>query len=858
MRTLDLSVGQRIGAGFAAVMVLLAAEIGVAVSGLARIDRIQERFATEVEPAVRATEALEHSVLLRAIATRNLVLTQDEVARDAYDRALSAGYAAVERLAHLELEGEARTARDLVERAAVAHVRATDRFLELLDRGAGAEALAAGERDLAAARQRLLGRIAELASMQAAREAAGRAEADAARADVRRALVGFAALVAIALAVTAALTVRAVRGPADALVRAARALEGGEYGLALAAPGAAGGPPSRDELREVARAFARMAAVLRDREDRLAADGRLAATVGSTLDLGEMATAGVREMVHHAGADVGAVYVLDREGLRLTRVAGVCLGAGAEDLPAREGFLGEAIRGGGPVALRDVPEDTPFRLAVGAGWIVPRVLVACPLVFGGETLGVAVVAGVHGPREDALPFLERAARQLAVGTHNALAHARSERLASDLLDANERLQAQNEALQGQAREIRAQAAALEAQAMEIERHNAALRAAGEAAGDRARSLEDLDRRKDEFLATLSHELRNPMAAIANAARVLEGRGRAGGREVQVISRQVHHLGRLVDDLLDLSRITHGRIELRRKRLDAREPIERAAEAVRPRAEAKDVRLRLALGQAPLAVDADPARIEQVVSNLLLNAVKYTPQGGRIDVRAEERDGGIEVRVRDTGAGIAADLLPRLFQPFTQGQRTDAAEQGLGLGLALVRRLVELHGGAVEAQSEGEGRGSTFVVRLPAARAAEVERPRPAAPASAGGLRILVVDDNEDVADTMAEMLRFFGHDPEIAYDPHEGLRACLARPPDVALLDIGLPGMDGYELARAIRSRLPSGARTRLVAVTGYGHAEDRARSWDAGFDLHLVKPVDPDALREALEAFAERAQPAA
>jgi signal transduction histidine kinase/CheY-like chemotaxis protein/CHASE3 domain sensor protein len=855
----DLSVGQRIGAGFAAVMLLVAAEIGLALSGLDRIAAIQDRLTSEVEPAVRATDELARSVLVRAAAVRNFVLTRDRSYRDAYERALAGGHGALERLGAVPLDADGRMARELVERAAAAHVRLTERFLADVERRTSPQALATSERDLAAARERLLARVNDLGATMNAREAAARAEVSDARGAVRRALVGFAALVLAALALTAGVTVHGVRGPAHGLVRAARALEAGDFGPALAlAPAGAGRPAPRDELREAAGAFARMARGLRDREDRLAADGRVAAAVGSSLDLGAVASAALAEMVGHAGADVGAVYVLEGGRTTLRRVAGVRLGEDADLLPADDGLLGEAMRGGTALVVRDVPPDGPFRLRIGTATIAPRALAACPLAFGGETLGVAVVAAVGDLREGALPFLERSARQLAVGTQNALAHARSEHLAAEVLDANRRLQAKNEELHAQGAEIRAQAHEIEAQAAEIARRNEVLDAARAAAGDRARSLEDLDRRKDEFLATLSHELRNPMAAIANAARVLEGRGRSGGREVQVIARQVHHLGRLVDDLLDLSRITHGRIDLRRSRIDAREAVERAVETVRPRAEAKDVRIRLVLGDAALAVEADPARLEQVVSNLLHNAVKYTPPGGRVDVRGERRGGEIELRVRDTGAGIAPELLPRLFQPFTQGARTDGAEQGLGLGLALVRRLVELHGGAVEARSDGPGRGSVFVVRFPFAGEAAHDEGARVASEPAGGLHLLVVDDNEDVAETMAEMLRMFGHTVEVAVEPEEGLRACLARPPDVALLDIGMPGMDGHALARSIRARLPEGARTRLVAVTGYGQAEDRARSAAAGFDLHLVKPVDPEALRDALEALAGGVQPAA
>ena len=358
--------------------------------------------------------------------------------------------------------------------------------------------------------------------------------------------------------------------------------------------------------------------------------------------------------------------------------------------------------------------------------------------------------------------------------------------------------------------------------------------------ERARAeaaLREADRRKDEFLATLAHELRNPLAPVRTALEIL--RRRAGGdpeagRLVGMMERQVSHLVRLVDDLLDVSRITRGRAELRRQPVGLAGVIARAVEAARPDLDARRHRLEVDLPARDVVLDADPDRLEQVVTNLLTNAAKYTPHGGR-------------VRVADDGIGIRPEMLPRLFDLFQQADRVPGRmSEGLGIGLSLVRGLVELHGGTVSAASPGPGLGSEFVVRLSAAPTADPP-PGPAGPAAgpalapARRLRIVVVDDNADGAESLATLLGFAGHDVRVCHDGPAALAVVPAFRPDVVLCDIGLPGLDGYEVARRLRG-LGLGPAA-LVALTGYGQEEDRRRSREAGFQAHLVKPVDPQAL---------------
>ncbi len=366
-------------------------------------------------------------------------------------------------------------------------------------------------------------------------------------------------------------------------------------------------------------------------------------------------------------------------------------------------------------------------------------------------------------------------------------------------------------------------------------------------------LREADRRKDEFLAVLAHELRNPLAPIRNALHVL----RQGGREVsaervhEMLERQVNHLVRLVDDLLEVSRITRGQIELRKEPVELHAILHSAVETSRPLIEAARHQLALALPSEPLAVEADPVRLSQVIANLLNNAAKYTEEGGQIRLAAWREGEEVVVSVGDSGLGIPVEMLPHVFDMFAQadGMRR-RAQGGLGIGLTLARRLVELHEGRIEARSAGSGQGSEFLVRLPLLRAG---RAAAVAPGEGGSratglsaLRILVVDDNRDAADSLGLVLRLLGAETKVAYDGPSALQVLGAFRPTVVFVDIGMPGMDGHEVARRVRQR-PEGREVVLVALTGWGQEEDRRRSRAAGFDHHLTKPVDPQELQHLL-----------
>ncbi len=370
----------------------------------------------------------------------------------------------------------------------------------------------------------------------------------------------------------------------------------------------------------------------------------------------------------------------------------------------------------------------------------------------------------------------------------------------------------------------------------------------------AADLSETDRRKNEFLAMLAHELRNPLAPISNAARALRlggSDGEAVHSASEMLERQVGQLARLVDDLLDMSRITRGKIELRKEPIELEPIVEQAVEAVRPLYESMNQELSVTLPPQPIHLDGDSARLAQVVGNLLNNAGKFTDRGGHVWLTVEQEGGQAVIRIRDNGIGIAVEQFARVFEMFAQVDTSlERSRDGLGIGLTLVKTLVEMHGGTVEVHSEGPGRGSEFTVRLPIV--AETPKLLPttvADPIPSAGRRILIVDDNEDGAESLALLLELSGHETLKAFDGMEALEAAERFRPDAVLLDIGLPGLNGYEVCRRIREE-PWGKDVVLVAVTGWGQDEDRHRSRQAGFNTHMVKPVDHDALMKLLASL--------
>jgi two-component system CheB/CheR fusion protein len=370
---------------------------------------------------------------------------------------------------------------------------------------------------------------------------------------------------------------------------------------------------------------------------------------------------------------------------------------------------------------------------------------------------------------------------------------------------------------------------------------------------RVKELAEADRCKNEFLAMLGHELRNPLAPICNALQIMRQRGLDDQDLTRwahgLIERQVRHMTRLIDDLLDVARITRGTIDLRKERVDLATAVAHAVETMAPLINARGHHLTVTLPPGPLYLEADVTRLEQVLANLLHNAAKFTEPGGQIGLVAETEAGGVVIQVRDTGIGMAPEMLVRAFDLFAQANRSlDRAQGGLGIGLTMVRRLVEMHGGWVLAHSKGVGQGSELVVYLPTYGPATeaLEATPTVAQATPRPTRILVADDNQDLADSCAEMLGRVGHAVQVAYSGPDALAAARAYQPEVVLLDLGLPGLDGYQVASQIR-QMQGLEKAKIIAVSGYCGEEDRRRSQEAGFDSHLAKPVEPEVLFQLL-----------
>ncbi|MEO6184919.1 MAG: response regulator [Steroidobacteraceae bacterium] len=366
------------------------------------------------------------------------------------------------------------------------------------------------------------------------------------------------------------------------------------------------------------------------------------------------------------------------------------------------------------------------------------------------------------------------------------------------------------------------------------------------------ALKEADRRKDEFLAILAHELRNPLAALSAAARLLGKQlhnPEVSTMACDAVQRQVGHMARLLDDLLDVSRISHGRMHLQMSQVDVGEVVRSAVDMVRPQAEAKQHTVSVGLATGAVVM-ADPVRLVQIVANLLNNSVRYTPVNGHIDVRVQATPQEVTVTVQDNGIGIAADMLEKVFDMFSQaGKSGSEAQGGLGIGLTLVKGLMKLQNGDVRAASMGEGRGSEFVITLPRAQCAPALQvpAHPAGDERIGALRILIADDNVDSAMSWSLLLQDGGHEVLTAYDGLSALESAGQFKPQLALLDVGMPHLDGYELARRIRAT-SWGSEVWLIAVTGWGQAKDRAMAWEAGFDEHFTKPLDPAQLTETLQ----------
>jgi signal transduction histidine kinase/ActR/RegA family two-component response regulator/CHASE3 domain sensor protein len=843
-----LSIGQRLAIGFTLLFCVLGALLGTSYYWQSRSAAADEVYQSRIQPQLQSAYELKTAILHTGIAARAYQLRPGAETLAQFESRRELARGAFERLRALPMQGEGGA---LFERLAprVSGYLAT--ATEVVTRHRiGAAPGSAEEAALADSREVVVEALATFTGFQRDNAASALERAAAARAAARQsiAVAGIAAM--LLFVVLALLIARSIRHPTKRLLGVAHALQEGNWqpALVFARPEGSAEPPPRSEMLQLAHAFGAAAAALERREQRMHAQRAVAEATAASLDKGEIAKAALEAICEHLHAEVGAFYWHEDETLR--PVALRAPGGTLEPLAVGEGIPGQAARERRTVVVRDIPADSPFSVKLGYDAAPPKAVAAVPLAFRGELLGVLLVGSLRGLDADAIAFLELAGGRLAVGLENVRAYQEIRQLLAELEHKSGLLQDQNEELQAQSEEIQAQNEELQAQGEEIHAQNDQLKHQTEQLRAYADSLAEADRRKDEFLGVLAHELRNPMAAITNSLHTLANSPRAEhrSRAEEVIGRQARLLTRLVDDLLDVTRIARGKIQLQRETLDVAALIRDCADDYSDMADKAGVTIALDL-QEGLAVDGDRARFCQIVGNLLDNAIKFARSAGRVSVSLASGPQGGEIRVRDDGAGIDAKMLACLFQPFSQGDMNLARKKGgLGLGLALTRALAELHGGSVEARSDGPGQGAEFLVRIPLATSAgtsthaEVRAPRTARRPR----RILIVEDNADAGLTLKDAMELDGHEVRLAYDADEALALGAQFAPEVVLCDIGLPTLDGYELARRMRAdeRYQSAF---MIAVTGYAGPDDQRRAAQAGFDRHFGKPPDLDRLRELL-----------
>ncbi len=865
MKLGDLGVRQRLFIGFGVLLAILAVELAYTYAWFRRLDHLRDALADDVGPRAEAANRLERAVLYRAVSLRNFGLTHDPEHLQAQAVAFEEAQAALRDLDALARRPEGRAIVAEMKPVAERHAAATERLLELLKSRAGPERIVPAELELAAERQKLFGLARRFSEYQHRKLAAINASVAGAQRTMSWGLPCLGLLVLGTFLATAFLVSRAVADPVRDLLAAARSLARGDYRRALALdPGADGSAPEPigphpNELREFARAFAHAASRLQQREAALAADVQLSGIFSTRLAVNELADNALRAIAVLARAELGAVYVLDDTRSTLQRAASFPLDVHAPTLAVGEGVPGQAALQRSLIHVRDIPADTPFRVRLGIDDLPPKAVLAVPILLRSRVHGVIVLASLREFSEDGVRFVQHAANLLAPSLANAVAHREVVRFRAVLQQKNEQLNSRNDELQAQREEIQAQNEELQTQNEELQAQRDELHAQGEQLREAIQAAERADRRKDEFLAVLGHELRNPIAAIDHAAQVLDQRAPEPlAKAVGIVSRQSRQLARLVDDLLDVTRIANGKLVLDKRPVDMGQVLRRAAESSRGYIETRRHALSVTVGEGALAVEGDESRLEQVICNLLHNAAKFTQPEGTISAAVQSDGDRVVLRVKDTGVGMERELLPKVFDIFTQGGSIPLRQDGLGVGLSLVRGLVEMHGGRVEALSDGPQRGSEFVVSLPRlAGQACVNGPAPRLEASAGGrsLRVLVVDDNPDVAESLADLVREWGHEVEIQHTAQGALDAAASGASEVVLLDLGLPDMSGYEVARELRRRLGPFSRTRIIALTGNGREEDRQSAAEAGFDRYFLKAASSHELRAALEELA-RARP--
>jgi signal transduction histidine kinase/CheY-like chemotaxis protein/HAMP domain-containing protein len=846
--------------GFGLLFIMLAALIGAVAHWQAESAREQRIFTEQILPRTSRAGELERAILYTAIHLRSYLLSGGQDRLQQYREQADGMRRTLASLGQLSKDREGQLLYQALEPAVQRYVAVADAIAA--SPGARQYTWTAADAELTAIRETAVARVRDFVryqDRQADVALEGMSNALRKVSDGIRLASALALLLFLALAY---FTTQSIRRPTRELLRLARSLNTGDLvpALAWAPADRAAGEPSvapRSEMLQLAHAFGAAAVALHRREQRLRAHRELANTAAGSLDKQKIAAGTLGVMVEHLGAEVGVLYWKDASSERLIPLASYGVEEVGASLRIGEGLPGEAASSRKLVVARDIPSDSPFTVKLGYDAAPPRSAAAVPIVFRGDVLGVMLVATLKALDEDALSFLDAVGPEIGVGLHNAKAYEDICNLLEQVQEKNQRieqqneeLQAQNEEIQAQHEEIQAQHEEIQTQSEELQRQNDQLRTDAGELNERAAMLSQADERKNEFLGFLAHELRNPVSAIANGLFVLERvePGSDKARSAQTIMhRQTRQLTRLIDDLLDTTRISRGKIELERQPLDFIDVARECLADYQLSIDTRSIALDVQLPDESAWVNGDRTRLCQIIGNLLSNAVKFCEDGARVSVRVlvDRARGSIELRMSDTGCGIEPALLPRLFTPFTQGSSTLARTKGgLGLGLALVKSLVELHDGAVNAYSDGPGHGSVFVVRLPLAEPPTRTAVQPIlAPRS---WRVLIVEDNRDAADTLRTGAELQGYDVRVAYDGKTCLEIARHFRPQVVLCDIGLPDIDGYEVARRLRSD-PELRDLRIIAVSGYAAPHDKARAVAAGFDCHVAKPLEMDHLESML-----------
>ena len=859
----NLSIGQRMTVGFGALLVLLGALLGGIYSWQQDSERAQHNFTQYSRPLTDAAHTLEHGILRVGITLRAYLLNPEPARIDRFTQAVDAARAQLQQLAALPkgVEGENlfRELDPVVRRYLSETEDAVDlRRLGVID--------AAAEGRLQLVRESLIAVTQDFVDLQMANTSHALDVMDQAQQRVARGLATTGGLAILCFIVLAWVITQSIRKPTGELVRIATALKDGDWHPALALADATenGGRASRvdhNEMVRIGRAFGFAAVALEQREQRLAADRLVAGAAASSLDKTDVAAAALRTIVGHARAEIGVVYWNTTAG-SLTPIASYGASAAKREIPLGEGVPGQAAMERRTVMLRDIPRDASFSVKLGYDEAPPRDVAAVPIMFRDELMGVLVVASLRRLDDRATEFLEAAAAQLGIGLNNVKAYEEIQRLLNEVAAQGQRIQTQNEELQAQNEEIQAQSEEVQAQNEEIRAQNEQLAEQAEHLHRHAALLAEADQNKTEFLGLLAHELRNPMAGISNSLFVLsrpELDNEQAATAQAIIARQTKQLNRLIDDLLDVTRVTRGKVKLKIETIDLDEVVHDCLDDYRATFDNAHLSLVTHLPGEAVIVQGDRARICQIIGNLVDNAVKFTDEGRRVSVnlKTDRAQGFAELQVADEGIGIDRAVFSRLFQPFSQGDpNLTRTNGGLGLGLALVKALVEMHNGTVEAYSEGPGKGARFTVRLPLLRETQrtdvVKKETGAASlhVEVAPCRILIIEDNVDVALSLSAALGMEGHDVRVAHTAQEGLDLAHVFRPDVLLCDIGLPVMDGYEVARRFRADDELNA-VFLVAVTGYASEKDREQAARAGFDRHIPKPPDFQQLSELVAEIA-------